>query len=444
MPQVRNGSGYHGPMTLSVDHLFLFIEPDGPEIETLKRLGLSETYRRAHPGQGTANACFAFDNFYLELLWIADPIEVRGAAIARTRLWERSQWHAKAACPMGIAVRGELSDAGLPTWDYRPPYLPEGVAIPVACASDDPVLPMVFVSPGHQNPADWPEERRGQLQRSAGFGKVLSIELGLPASTGSAPLLRALGGVHPPTSEVARRDDRHSLRLALADAQGRHTHTLDLASTASGSWRVSLIDEGLPERSWQRAWAALGLSAPEGLWEKLLDAWAEPQRHYHSQQHLHECLALLEPALDLAQHPGEVELALWFHDAVYDPQGKGNEARSADWAVEALVRAGADSEVQQRVRALIMATCHDAEPEDDDARLLVDIDLAILGADPARFAEYDAQVREEYRWVPSWLYRRKRKEVLAGFLARPAIYGTERFRDRFEGRARENLGWKSV
>lgn len=70
---------------------------------------------------------------------------------------------------------------------------------------------------------------------------------------------------------------------------------------------------------------------------------------------------------------------------------------------------------------------------------LVDIDLAILGADPARFAEYDTQVREEYRWVPESVYRSKRREVLAGFLARPAIYGTGRFRDHLEGRARENL-----
>lgn len=95
--------------------------------------------------------------------------------------------------------------------------------------------------------------------------------------------------------------------------------------------------------------------------------------------------------------------------------------------------------MQHRVLALIMATCHDAEPTDPDARLLVDIDLAILGAAPARFAEYDAQVRTEYRWVPGWLYRRKRKQVLAGFLARLAIYGTDRFRARLEERARENL-----
>jgi predicted metal-dependent HD superfamily phosphohydrolase len=430
-------------MTLAIDHLFLFIEPEGTEIDALRRLGLTETYRRAHPGQGTANACFAFDNLYLELLWLTSEAEARSGPIARTRLWERSQWWGAGACPFGIAVRGDLAGAGVPTWGYRPPYLaqvlPAGMNIPVATDSDDPALPMVFVSPGTEPPVEWPEARRGALQGPAGWGAVLEVELGLSPASVSAPLVQRLAPSMPTLQIVPRADGQHHLRLALADAQGRHTHTLDLASTPLGRWRVSLIDESLPERSWQRTWAALGLRAPDGLMQQLLDAWAEPQRHYHSQQHLRECLALLEPALDLAQQPGEVELALWFHDAVYDPQGNGNEERSADWAVETLAQAGASGDVQRRVRALIMATCHDAESMDDDARLLVDIDLAILGADPARFAEYDAQVREEYRWVPGWLYRRKRKEVLAGFLARPAIYGTGWFRERFEGRARENL-----
>jgi predicted metal-dependent HD superfamily phosphohydrolase len=426
-----------------IDHLFLFIEPDGPEIDTLRRIGLAETYRRAHPGQGTANACFAFDNLFLELLWLTSEADARSPAIARTRLWERSRWSRKGACPLGIAIRGDLAEVGVPTWDYRPPYLsqvlPAGAGIPVATASDDPAVPMVFTSPGNAPPAQWPPERRGKLQQAAGFGPVRWVELSLPAHAASAPPLRALASADPPLRIAPRADGQHSLRLALADPGGRHTHTLDLATTGLGQWRITLIDEDLPRRSWQRAWASLGLGAPEGLMQQLMVAWAEPQRHYHTPQHLRECLALLDPALGLAQHPGKVELALWFHDAIYDPQGKDNEARSADWAVEALAQAGANREVQQRVRALIMATCHDAEPEGDDAQLLVDIDLAILGADPARFAEYDAQVREEYRWVPEAVYRVKRREVLAGFLARPMIYATERFRDRFEGRARENL-----
>jgi predicted metal-dependent HD superfamily phosphohydrolase len=202
---------------------------------------------------------------------------------------------------------------------------------------------------------------------------------------------------------------------------------------------TTLADPDLLGRSWQYAWAALGLVAPAGLMHALIEAWAQPQRHYHSLQHLRECLLHAEAARALARHPGEVELALWFHDAVYDPKGSDNEALSADWATDALAQAGAGSELQERVRALIMATRHDAEPTDPDARLLVDIDLAILGAEPARFAEYDAQVRAEYRWVPGWLYRRKRKQVLSGFLARPVIYGTGWFRERLEVRARENL-----
>ena len=422
-----------------IDHVFLFVQPDGPEIGALRRLGLTETYRRAHPGQGTANVCFAFDNLFLELLWLTSETEARSPAIARTRLWDRSRWSTSGTSPFGIALRGEKAVADLSTWDYRPPYLPDGMRIPVATASDDPMLPMVFVSPGHEPPAAWPEARRGGLQQPGGWSTVQWIDIGLPQRTASAPLLAQLSAEQGALRITAQPAGHHSLRLALADAHGHHTHTLELASTTLGQWRVSLVEEALLARSWQRAWATLGLPAPDGLMQHLLTAWAEPQRHYHTTQHLRECLAQLEPALDLATHPGEVELALWFHDAVYDPKGKDNEARSADWACQALAQAGADAAVQQRVRVLIMATCHDAEPTDPDARLLVDIDLAILGAEPARFAEYDAQVRAEYRWVPGWLYRRKRKQVLAGFLARPVIYGTERFRERLEGQARENL-----
>jgi predicted metal-dependent HD superfamily phosphohydrolase len=72
-----------------------------------------------------------------------------------------------------------------------------------------------------------------------------------------------------------------------------------------------------------------------------------------------------------------------------------------------------------------------------DGRL--DVDLAILGADAARFDEYEKQVREEYRWVPAMLYRRTRKAILQGFLSRPTIYRMPLFIERYERPARENL-----
>lgn len=191
--------------------------------------------------------------------------------------------------------------------------------------------------------------------------------------------------------------------------------------------------------SWQRTWHNLDLSPPTGLFDILLTAYSEPHRHYHTLQHLAECLGHFESSISCAIKPGEIEIALWFHDAIYDLQGKNNEQLSADWAAETLTASGASGPLCQRVTELILATRHDVLPIDCDQQLLVDIDLAILGALPPRFAEYNEQVREEYAWVPEIVYRMKRKEVLAGFLARPFIYSTDHFRELCERQARLNL-----
>ena len=193
------------------------------------------------------------------------------------------------------------------------------------------------------------------------------------------------------------------------------------------------------EISWQRTWQSLSLTPAADLQQRLLTAWAEPQRHYHTLQHLSECLTHFEATRALAERPGEVAIALWFHDAIYDLKAKDNELRSAQWAMQELRRSGADEPLCQRVHALIMATCHDAAPTEPDAQLLVDIDLAILGASPERYAEYDQQVRAEYAWVPQLIYGFKRKQVLQSFLQRPQIYSTAHFQQALEIRARSNL-----
>lgn len=190
---------------------------------------------------------------------------------------------------------------------------------------------------------------------------------------------------------------------------------------------------------WLRAWNELQHTPPLGLYEQLLQAYSEPQRHYHTLQHLVECLQLQSESAHLAQQPGEVAIALWFHDAVYDVKAHDNEARSADWAVAALQAAGVSAEVQTRVHALIMATEHTAAPLAGDAALMVDIDLAILGATPARFAEYERQIRQEYAWVPEDVFVEKRRAVLQGFMAKPRIYSLTFFYQKLENQARINL-----
>lgn len=199
----------------------------------------------------------------------------------------------------------------------------------------------------------------------------------------------------------------------------------------------ALVD---PRPVWNAAWQALGVADPgDAAYRVLIDRWREPHRGYHTVQHLEECLALFAEHPHLAEHPAEVALALFFHDAIYDPRAHDNEEKSAVLAAAALSTAGAGEAAIGRVRALILATRHQAPPETPDAALLVDIDLAILGAGEARFAEYERQVREEYAFVPGFLFRGKRREILRSFLERSRLYHTDPFRALFEEKARANL-----
>ena len=190
---------------------------------------------------------------------------------------------------------------------------------------------------------------------------------------------------------------------------------------------------------WIATWRQLGVAAPAGVYEELMARYAEPQRRYHTGRHLEECFGELVGVRGEAAHPGEVEVALWFHDAVYDTRRHDNEEKSAAWAREVVARAGLDAEIGERVAALIMATRHDAEPKGTDAGVLVDVDLAILGAEPARFDEYERDVRAEYGWVPEGLFRRERRKILERLLARERLYNTPRMRESHEPRARANL-----
>lgn len=192
--------------------------------------------------------------------------------------------------------------------------------------------------------------------------------------------------------------------------------------------------------AWVRLWNELGAAgADEGLHRRLLACWSEEHRRYHTLQHLRECLAHFDEARHEARRPGEVALALWFHDAFYDPRRHDNEARSAEWARSSVLEAGLVPEVAQRVHSLVMATCHEAPPCDADAQLLVDMDLAILGAGPERFDQFEAQVRGEYEHVPQEHFRQRRRLILDRFLARPRLYGTEHFHSKLEQQARDNL-----
>lgn len=202
---------------MHLDHIFCMIAPNGPEIAALEAAGLHVTYRRIHHGQGTANACFVFDNAFLELLWVTSEADARSPAIARTGLWERSNWRTTHACPFGIAWRGQTNS--IDTWAFAPPYLPSGVSIPVAIAGDDFRQPMMFQSPGKTPPTQWPQERQGNLQRAGGWTEMRPVELVLPSGIAASPTLHQLASGMSPIMKVTS-GHQYGLRLRLYRPNG--------------------------------------------------------------------------------------------------------------------------------------------------------------------------------------------------------------------------------
>ncbi len=191
---------------------------------------------------------------------------------------------------------------------------------------------------------------------------------------------------------------------------------------------------------WRALWAGLGSERRyDGLYREVVEVWSEPHRAYHDTAHLEHCLRQFDAHRDVAESAGEVELALWFHDAIYRPTASDNEEQSARWARSAIIDAGLPDALADRVAVLIMDTRHDAAPEGADGRLIVDVDLSILGSPPEEYDRYEAAVRREYRWVPGFVFRKKRIGILESFLERDAIFLTEPFFELYESRARSNL-----
>ena len=120
---------------------------------------------------------------------------------------------------------------------------------------------------------------------------------------------------------------------------------------------------------------------------------------------------------------------------------QGVAERSADAAVRVLARSGRPQADCDLVRRMIMATRHGAQPTKPALALTVDCDLWILGAAADRYAEFELQVRAEYWWVPTAMYRKQRSAILASFVNRPSVYATHEFRERYERQARNNLAW---
>lgn len=200
----------------------------------------------------------------------------------------------------------------------------------------------------------------------------------------------------------------------------------------------------LMQQQWVRLLTPDGVSPADAypVFDRLVAAYQEPQRHYHTLEHLAEMFRVVGRLGSYCQNLRAVQLAVWFHDAVYDPRAKDNETRSALLAAECLDSLAVLPDLTAKVAELVQVTAHlsdDRAPADADTAVLLDADLAILGASEVRYQRYAADIRREYAFVPDDAYRKGRAEVLNRFLARERIYHTAPLQAEGEEAARRNI-----
>ncbi len=195
--------------------------------------------------------------------------------------------------------------------------------------------------------------------------------------------------------------------------------------------------------AWLTGIAPEALAGIEGsLLDAVFTAYQSPGRHYHSWQHILNCLA--EFKRTTFDEPRAVLLALLFHDAIYVAGRRDNERESADLAAR-LMQDSSDLSPREREAVvemiLLTASHHVASLPSEDAKKFLDIDLSILGAEWPIYEAYARGVRREFcpSVVGNFKFCLGRRKFLQSVLHQPQIFLTPAMRQRGEQRARENI-----
>lgn len=200
--------------------------------------------------------------------------------------------------------------------------------------------------------------------------------------------------------------------------------------------------------SWSFFVAKHPLLMPECI--NVIDAYRDPKRPYHNATHLADVLEKLDWAREIVPSPDldadartrmfiRIELALFYHDVIYDATAKDNEEKSRDLFLTHARNFGMDEGDSTAIARLIDITAKHTQAATLDEHILCDCDLAILGADRETFARYDRNIRIEYAHVPKIIWDQRRPGVLKHFLDQPRLYKTDAFHARFDAPARDNL-----
>ncbi len=176
------------------------------------------------------------------------------------------------------------------------------------------------------------------------------------------------------------------------------------------------------------------------IFAELIYNYCAPERSYHNLEHVKEVLNLLEQAKNIYKTTNVLKFSVWFHDCIYNPRNRDNEAKSAEYATKALKQLHINAEIIRSIAQIILSTInHQPLLEGINNLIFLDVDLAILGSTSDKYLKYSQAIRQEYSHLSDRDYQQGRKKILKQFLARKRIYYTDYFYQRLDATARKNL-----
>jgi len=200
---------------------------------------------------------------------------------------------------------------------------------------------------------------------------------------------------------------------------------------------VKFASPGRFSALWRRCHPGPDALDPAPVYADLVARYGEPHRRYHTLGHIDDCLERLDRVRDLLPDADAVEMALWFHDAVFDANARDNERRSARYYLDHA--AGATARFQRHVCTMILASNHVGLLSGADLGYMLDIDLAGFGHPWPAFRRTTDVVRAEYPHLSDAQFAAGMSAFFAILMARPSIFRTDAFRDACESTARANI-----
>ncbi len=163
---------------MELDHIIIFSQNHGREADELVKFGFTEGSNRIHPGQGTRNRKFYFENFFLEIVWVSDETEVRGESTAPTGLWERANYKINGCSPFGLclAYSSDTDELFKGSLKYSPVYLAEGQAFYIVTNMENPYLPWICRLPM----ADRQNFAKDPISHKVGISRLTKVNFGIP------------------------------------------------------------------------------------------------------------------------------------------------------------------------------------------------------------------------------------------------------------------------